>query len=270
MNLIAEQVSVMLDGKEILDHVDLQAKPGTFVGLIGPNGSGKSTLLKSIYRVRKPDAGLVTVDGEDIYQLSPRQTAQRMAVVRQEGTVEFDFTVREIVLMGRSAHKRLFQSDTEEDFSLVERALARTGMQAFAERSFLSLSGGEKQRVLIARALVQEAKLLVLDEPTNHLDIRYQLQIMDLLKSLRLTVLAALHDLNIAATYCDRIYVIQEGRIAAAGTPEQVLNPEMLREVFGVETDVYVHPKTGKKHIVFFSGMEMSEQRKDAEVSTAL
>ncbi|MEJ8547459.1 heme ABC transporter ATP-binding protein [Brevibacillus borstelensis] len=269
MNLIAEQVSIALDGKEILDHVSLRAKPGTFVGLIGPNGSGKSTLLKSVYRAKKPDAGLVTLDGEDIYRLSPRETAQRMAVVRQEGTVEFDFTVKEIVLMGRSAHKRLFQQDTEEDHWLVQRALIRTGMQDFAERSFLSLSGGEKQRVLIARALVQEAKLLVLDEPTNHLDIRYQLQIMDLLKSLRLTVLAALHDLNIAAAYCDQIYVIQNGRIAAAGTPEQVMHPEMLREVFGVETEVYIHPKTRKKHIVFFSAMEMREQMKEAEVSTA-
>ncbi|USG63889.1 heme ABC transporter ATP-binding protein [Brevibacillus ruminantium] len=269
MNLQARQVSVALSGKKILEHIDVQVSQGMFVGLIGPNGSGKSTLLKSMYRIKKPDDGIVSLNGEDVYQLSARQAAQRMAVVRQESTVEFDFTVREIVMMGRTAHKRLFQTDTAEDTRLVHEALVRTGMEEYAERSFQSLSGGEKQRVMIARALVQEAKLLILDEPTNHLDIRYQLQIMDLLRNLRLTVLAALHDLNIAAMYCDHLYVINEGRIAANGTPEEVLTPNLIHEVFGVETEIYVHPKTQKKHIVFFSGMHTSRWEKE-EVSTAL
>lgn len=266
MTLHTSQMAVEIADRMILEQIDLQVKPGAFVGVIGPNGSGKSTLLKTIYRVRKPDAGVVTLDGEDIYRLTPREAAQRMAVVRQESSAEFDFSVREIVMMGRTAHKRLFQSDTARDRELVETALARTGMQDFAERSFLSLSGGEKQRVMIARALAQEARLLVLDEPTNHLDIRYQLQIMEILKSLRLTVLAALHDLNIAAMYCDQLYVLCEGRIAAAGAPQDVLTPKLIREVFGVETEVFVHPRTQKKHIVYLAGIDQPAKEKKGEI----
>lgn len=253
MKLIAENVSVTLEKKSILQDVGMQVQTGEFVGLIGPNGSGKSTFLKSIYRVMKPDAGWISLDGEDMYRLSPRESAQRMAVVRQESSVEFDFSVMEIVLMGRSPHKRLFQADTEEDGRICEDALARVGMQSYSRRSFFTLSGGEKQRVLIARALAQQAQFLVLDEPTNHLDVRYQLQVMDLVKTLGISVVAALHDLNIAAMYCDRLNVINGGEIVASGTPDDILNPGLIREVFGVETEVLIHPITGKKHVYYFS-----------------
>ncbi|GAX90306.1 heme ABC transporter ATP-binding protein [Effusibacillus lacus] len=261
MNLTVENVSVSIDKKTLLRNIGLRVEAGEFVGMIGPNGSGKSTLLKSVYRILQPDAGIITLDGEEIHRMSPRQTAQRMAVVRQESPVEFDFSVREIVMMGRSPHKRLLESDTAQDREIVDDALSRVGMQEFLERSYTTLSGGEKQRVLIARALAQQAKFLVLDEPTNHLDIRYQLQIMDLVKVLNVTVLAALHDLNIAAVYCDRLYVIESGEIVAFGTPEEVLRTDIIRDVFGVETEVIIHPITGKPHITFFSDTRVRKTR---------
>ncbi|ELK40719.1 heme ABC transporter ATP-binding protein [Brevibacillus agri] len=253
MNLHVENISVELEKKTILRDVSLTVRSGEFVGLIGPNGSGKSTLLKSIYRALEPRSGFISLDGADVYQLTARQNAQRMAVVRQESSIEFDFTVMEIVMMGRSPHKRLFQTDTPADSRICEEALERVGMQAYASRSFFSLSGGEKQRVLIARALVQQAEFLVLDEPTNHLDVRYQLQVMDLVKTLGITVFSSLHDLNIAAMYCDRLYVIRDGELVASGTPEEVFEPGLIRDVFGVETEVVTHPITGKKHVYFFS-----------------
>ncbi|MFC4770250.1 ABC transporter ATP-binding protein [Effusibacillus consociatus] len=260
MNLLVENISITIEKKNLLRNIGLQVETGEFIGLIGRNGSGKSTLLKSVYRIMKPDAGIISLDGEDIFRLSPRQTAQRMAVVRQEAPVEFDFTVREIVKMGRSPHKRLLQSDSTDDQDIVNDSLSRVGMRDLADQSYMTLSGGEKQRVLIARALAQQAKFLVLDEPTNHLDIRYQLQIMDLLKDLKITVLAALHDLNIAGVYCDRLYVIESGEIVTSGTPEEVLRPELLRNVFGVETEVIIHPITGKPHITFFSEMSIRKE----------
>jgi iron complex transport system ATP-binding protein len=249
----AERVTLSLEKKEILHNISLHVEAGEIVGLIGPNGSGKSTLLKSIYRVMKPDAGLIFLEGEDIYGLSARECAQRMAVVRQESTVEFDFAVEEIVMMGRTPHKRLFETDREEDRVICEEALRQVGMQSYAKRSFFTLSGGEKQRVMIARALAQQAKVLVLDEPTNHLDVRYQLQIMDLVKQLGIPAIAALHDLNIAAAYCDRLLFLREGRIVASGPPEAVLSPTLIWDVFGVEAEVMTHPVTGKKHVYYYS-----------------
>lgn len=260
MNLHVENISVELEKKTILRDVSLKVRSGEFVGLIGPNGSGKSTLLKSIYRALKPRCGFISLDGADVYELSARQSAQRMAVVRQESSIEFDFTVMEIVMMGRSPHKKLFQSDTAADSRIGEEALERVGMQEYASRSFFSLSGGEKKRVLIARALAQQAEFLVLDEPTNHLDVRYQLQVMNLVKTLGITVFSSLHDLNMAAMYCDRLYVLSGGELVASGTPEEVLEPGVIRDVFGVETEVVTHPGTGKKHVYFFSEAVSSQR----------
>ncbi|WP_400164106.1 heme ABC transporter ATP-binding protein [Brevibacillus sp. TJ4] len=252
----AERVSLSLDKKKILHQIDLELGAGEIVGLLGPNGSGKSTLLKSIYRVMKPDAGWIYLEGEDVYGLSAKECAQRMAVVRQESSVDFDFRVDEVVWMGRSPHKKLFEPDGAEDRHICEEALRQVGMLDYAKRSFFTLSGGEKQRVMIARALAQQAKVLVLDEPTNHLDVRYQLQIMDLVQELGIPTLAALHDLNIAAAYCDRLLFLHEGEIVASGAPEQILTPALIRDVFGVEAEVTTHPVTGKKHVYFFSGAQ--------------
>jgi len=165
--------------------------------------------------------------------------------------VLFDFTVHDLVSMGRTPHKKLLELDQEKDFQIVKEALRQTGISHLEKRSFSSLSGGEKKRVMVARALAQQAQILILDEPTNHLDIQHQLQLMDLIQTLHLTVVAALHDLNIAAMYCDQIYVLQQGRIVCHGTPEEVLTPTVLQDVFGVFADIQIHPMTGKPYLTY-------------------
>jgi len=251
MRLDARGVSWGVDGHKIVRAVSVEARPGELVGLIGPNGSGKSSLLRCVYRVLKPEAGLITLDGEDVWKMSARRMSRRAAVVVQESPADFDFTVREIVAMGRTPHKRLLERDGEEDERIVEDALSRVDALLLADRSFLTLSGGEKQRVLLARALAQRARFLVLDEPTNHLDVRYQLEILGLVKNLGVTTLAALHDLNLAALYCDRIYAIGGGEIVAHGTPENLLTPALIRGLYGVDAEVSVHPRTGRPHVAF-------------------
>ncbi|MDR6226679.1 ABC transporter ATP-binding protein [Desmospora profundinema] len=253
MKLQAEKITLTIAKNRLLDEVGIQVEPGEFVGLIGPNGSGKSTLIKTIYQHLRPDAGWISLDERDLSTLSSRQTAQAMSVVRQESADGGEFTVREIVMMGRYPYKRFLEGDTEKDWEIVVDALDQVGMTRLADQPFMKCSGGEKQRVLIARSLAQQADFLILDEPTNHLDIRYQLQIMDLISEIGVTALAALHDLNIAAAYCDRLFVIESGRMVASGRPEQVLCPELLREVFGVEAEVERHRRTGKIHVLFLS-----------------
>ena len=251
MTLNVDNVSWSVDERKIVDRVLLDVQPGEFVGLLGPNGCGKSSLLRTIYRVLAPDSGQVMLNEEDVWRMSPRAVAQRTAVVAQERSSDFDFTVHEIVLMGRNPHKGLFDPDTRADYALVEDALRQVDMLSFAQRDFRTLSGGEKQRVLVARALVQQAQFLVLDEPTNHLDIRYQLEILTLVKSLQVTTLAALHDLNLAAHYCDRIFLMQAGRIVAAGTPQEVLLPATIRAVYQVDAWVERHARTNQLQVTF-------------------
>ncbi|MEK8127976.1 ABC transporter ATP-binding protein [Paenibacillus filicis] len=252
MKVEVQGLSYGIKGVPIVQDVDLQVNPGEFVGIIGPNGSGKSTLLKNIYRVLKPQAGWISLDGQALSELSYKEAAQRMAVVSQETSSVFDFTVWDIVLMGRHPHKGMFAADTKGDDALVREALDRVGMGDYARRSFSNLSGGEKQRVLISRALAQQSQFLIMDEPTNHLDIRYQLQIMDLVRTLRITALSALHDLNMACYFCDRIIVMNAGQVHASGTPDEVITPELLEEVFGVSAELAVHPVTRRLSITYF------------------
>lgn len=252
MTLDVQDVGWSVDAQQIITNIHLTVEAGAFVGLLGPNGSGKSTLLRCIYRSLKPDAGTISLDGENLLAVPSREAARRMAVVLQESPVQFDFTVQEMVLMGRTPHKSAFDPDTANDWEIVVGALAQVNMLDSAERSFSTLSGGEKQRVLIARALAQQSQFLVLDEPTNHLDIRYQLEILDIVRGLRVTTLTALHDLNLAALYCDRLYVLSEGHVVASGTPDNVLTADLIYEVYGVRADVAPHPVTGKPHITYF------------------
>ncbi len=251
MTLHVEKVTWSVEEQTILRDVAVDVAAGELVGVLGPNGSGKSSLLRCIYRALKPDAGYIALEGDSVWDLDAKEAARRTATVLQETPGEFEFVVWEMVLMGRTPHKGMFARENAEDHDLVENALSQVGMLSFADRSFATLSGGEKQRVLIARALAQQARFLILDEPTNHLDVRYQLEILDLVRGLRVTTFTALHDLNLAATYCDRLYIMAEGEIVAAGTPEDVFQPALLRKVFGVEAEVQVHPRTGKLHIVF-------------------
>ena len=238
MEIRASDIQAVLGGSQILRGVDLRAERGELVGVIGPNGSGKSTLLKCIYRVLKPMGGAVWLDGRTLSDYSYKQSARQVAVVAQHNYYNFDFSVRDVVMMGRSPHKRALDRDNARDHQMVARALETVGMEDFARRSFATLSGGEQQRVILARALAQDTPCLILDEPTNHLDIKYQLQLMDIVKGLDRTVIAAIHDLNIAAMYCDRLYAVKEGRVVASGGPEEVLTPELIREVYEVEAEV--------------------------------
>ncbi|BDF71314.1 ABC transporter [Oscillospiraceae bacterium] len=254
MEVRTEAVRAVLGGSDILKGVDMRAGDRELVGIIGPNGSGKSTLLKCIYRVLKPAGGAVWLDGRELDTYSHRQSALRLAVVAQHNFYNFEFSVKDVVLMGRAPHKRALDRDNAEDFAIVDRALATVGLAAFAERSFSTLSGGEQQRVILARALAQQTPCLILDEPTNHLDIKYQLELMDIVKGLDCTVISAIHDLNIAAMYCDRLYAVKGGEIVASGTPEAVLTPETIRMVYEVEAEV-VRGRDGTMHILYHPGV---------------
>ncbi len=251
MRLQAEQISIAISGKHIVDNISLQVEEKQFVGIIGPNGCGKSTLLKSIYKVIKPQQGTVNLGDIDILKTPSRIVSKEMSVVGQFNELSFDFTVHEIVMMGRSPHKQLMESDSKEDYSIVADALSRVGLSEYAERSYITLSGGEKQRVILARAIAQQPKLLVLDEPTNHLDIKYQLQMLSVVKELKIGVLAALHDLTMAAAYCDYLYAVKEGGVVAAGKPNEILTKELIRDVYEIDCEIYPNPVTGELAIAY-------------------
>lgn len=251
MRLTVAGVTVRLDGVTILSEVDLTVEPGEFVGLVGPNGSGKSTLLRTIYRALRPTHGAVWVAADDVWRISARDSARRTAVVVQEHAAEFDLTVTEVVAMGRNPHKGPLDRETSADVRICREALDRVGMTRFADRDFVTLSGGEKQLVLVARAVAQESQVLVLDEPTNHLDIHFQLELLDLVRSLGLTTIAALHDLDLASAHCERLYVLHAGSVVAAGHPEQVLTDELIARVFGVRLHRWADPDTGRLHLSF-------------------
>lgn len=248
-----ENLSFKIKEKKILIQAGFQVHEGEFVGIIGPNGSGKSTLLKNVYKVLKPQEGKIMFMNRDLLTMSNREMAQQLAVVIQEQEASFDFTVEEVVMMGRHAKKKMMESENEADREIVHQTLRATGLYEIREQSFITLSGGEKQRAFIARALVQDTPCLLLDEPTNHLDIKYQLELMNLVKAQKKTVVAVIHDLNIASMYCDRLYALKEGKIVASGTPKQVLTPEFIKEVYEVEAEI-VDDTRGQSRILFYSG----------------
>lgn len=250
MKVDVKDISVSYGTEEILKQVSIDADEKEFIGLIGPNGSGKSTLLKCIYRVLKPAGGCVRLNDEDVQNISYKNSAKQMAVLAQHNYYNFDFTVREVVMMGRSPHKKALERENARDYAIVEEALKTVGMSRFAERSFSTLSGGEQQRVILARALAQQTPCLILDEPTNHLDITHQLQLMKIVKGLDVTVISAIHDLNIAAMFCDRLYVLKNGKIVGQGTPKEVLTTEFIREIYEVESEIAEDSK-GNLHILF-------------------
>jgi iron complex transport system ATP-binding protein len=244
-------LDVTLDGTGILRAAGLTVAAGTVVGLVGPNGSGKSTLLRTVYRVLRPSAGRVILGGDDVWRLTARQSAQRTAAVVQEPTAGFDYTVGETVAMGLDPHRPAVARDAPGEAAAVGDALTRVGLPGLEPRLLATLSGGERQRVLVARALVQRPRLLVLDEPTNHLDIRHQLDLLALVRGLGVTTLTSLHDLNLAAAYCDRLVVLSSGRVVTTGPPGDALTPDLLAEVFGVAAARTVHPVTGRLHLLF-------------------
>jgi len=227
---------------KILEEVSFTVQEGDFVGIIGPNGSGKTTLLKSISRTLKPYKGTIILDKTDVYSIKSIDLAKQMAIVPQESNIGFSFTALDIVLMGRNPHMKRFQMESASDLTIVRKAMNRTNTWHLADRPINELSGGEKQRVVIARALAQEPKVLLLDEPLTHLDMINQLEIMDLVKELctkeRLIVLTVIHDLNLAARYCSSILLLKGARIFAAGPVENVLTSENIKAVFHVDAIV--------------------------------
>ncbi|ADB33126.1 ABC transporter related protein [Kribbella flavida DSM 17836] len=251
MDLQLEQLRLDIDGRQILRDLSLQVGTGQVVGLIGPNGSGKSTALRCVYRALRPTAGVVRIGATDIVELSPRESAQLVAAVTQDATVELDFTVEEVIALGRAPYLKGNQPLSGRELELCATAMRRLDVAHLARRSITTLSGGERQRVLIARALVQEPEVLVLDEPTNHLDIRHQIELLSLLRGLGPTVLVVLHDLNLAAAACDRLGVLSDGSVVASGTPQSVLTEELLAAVFGVQASVVRHPLTGAPQLLY-------------------
>lgn len=251
MKLEMNNLSYSIDNEKLLHDISIKIKEGEFVGIVGPNGCGKSTLLKNIYRVYRPKFGDIFIDGEEIQKLSSRKIARKMAVMVQENNVEFDISVLNMVLLGRYAHKKILEDDSPKDIEIARESLKKVGLEKYEDRSFLSLSGGEKQRVLIARVIAQQSKFIILDEPTNHLDIRYQFQIMNIVSSADITVLASIHDLNMAALYCDMIFIMYEGEIIDYGSPQRVITTEMIKKVFGVNSIIEPNPVTKKVNVVY-------------------
>ena len=238
MNLSVENITVKINKVDIVKSISLHAQKGDFVGILGPNGSGKTSLLKLLYRQEKADKGLISLDGKPLEHWSLKETAKQMAVVTQFNQLQFDCTVEEIVLLGRTPHLSFLQKEKERDYALVQDALVKVDMLEKKTRLYSSLSGGEKQRVLLARALAQEPTLLLLDEPTNHLDIKYQLDLLAIVKNLKVNVLAVLHDIQLACRYSDYLYLMKEGEILYQGTPKETITPESLQIVYGVQSQV--------------------------------
>ncbi|MFB6367323.1 ABC transporter ATP-binding protein [Paenibacillus elgii] len=253
MNLTADHITVTLSGADIVKDISIKVENGQFVGIIGPNGCGKSTLLKSIYKVIKPQKGLVFLGEKDVLKSPARAISKDMGVVGQFNEMSFDFTVHEMVMMGRTPHKHLMESDNQRDYQIVADALEKVGLAEYADRSYLTLSGGEKQRVILARAMAQQPQFLILDEPTNHLDIKYQLQMLSVVKSLNIGVLAALHDLSMALVYCDILYVVKHGQMIASGNPKEILTRELIRQVYEVDCEVYPNPINGGLAIAYLT-----------------
>ena len=219
---------------EILAPLSFTLEPGNILAIVGPNGSGKSTLLRMIYRHHRPTTGRIMIDGRDTSHMKRRDLARKVAVVLQEQSADFSLSVRDIVGLGRAPHRTGFSLASPDDIRIVNRAITDLGLEALANRKLDTLSGGERQRVMLARALVQEPGLLILDEPTNHLDIRHQLELLAMLRHLRITVVCSLHDLNAAAEVADRVMMLAGGRMLAFGTADEVMSETHISDAFSV------------------------------------
>jgi iron complex transport system ATP-binding protein len=250
--LEVHQASAKLGTALIVNSVSLQVPEGRFTGLIGPNGSGKSTLLRSIARILTLEGGTVLVGDDDVSQLPAREMARRMALVEQQATTEVDLDVLDVVLLGRIPHHGRWRGASDADRTIALHHLEKVGLSHVAGRPWDSLSGGEQQRVQLARAFAQEPTVLALDEPTNHLDIAHALELLATVQHIGVTVIAALHDLNLAATFCDEVVVLDHGRVVAAGPPEETFTPDLLRRVYGVEASVELNPITRRPAITYY------------------
>jgi len=251
MSIKAENLVWKIGSKTIIDGVSFAAEPGKMLGLLGPNGSGKTSLLRLLAGLKKPTSGQITLDGKNIAHIKRRSMAQRIAFIEQHATTNAGLKVIDVVKLGRFPHRSMFSGWTVADDLAVTSALERTEMTAKRNDRWQSLSGGEKQRTHLARALAQSPQELILDEPTNHLDIHHQINLMRLVSSLPITSVIALHDLNHAAMFCDQLIVMQSGKIVASGSPEDVITQALLHDVFSVDARVESSPYHSKPHIHF-------------------
>lgn len=236
-------VDVVVDGRQIVGDISLRVAAGGVVGVVGPNGCGKTTLLKAVYKVLTPAGGQVRLNGMDVLREKPAVVARHLSVVSQFQKTDFDLTVEQMVMLGRVPYRRLLELPAKEDRRIVADALAAVGLRGAASHSLHSLSGGERQRVAVARAIVQDAEFMILDEPTNHLDVRHQLEVLSVVRGLGTGVLAALHDLHLAARFCDEICVMSEGKLVARGRPVEVLSAELVSRIYGVDCVTYTDPR---------------------------
>lgn len=244
--------SVKQKKQKILYPLSFELSPGKILGVVGPNGAGKSTLLRLLYRYYKPTTGKVKINGIDIWKLTSRQVACSVATVLQENFSDFSLTVREIVTLGRTPYSKwLSNSNSENDKKIVQSSIDRLSLNKFENRHLNTLSGGERQRVMIARALAQEPDILILDEPTNHLDIRQQLEILNLLKDLSITVITSLHDLNMARSNCDEILLLKDGCALGFGKPNLILSESNISEAFRVKACHELLTPSNSKQITF-------------------
>jgi iron complex transport system ATP-binding protein len=273
MKISLQNLGFAYDSQPVLEGITLELGDGEILALVGPNGSGKSTLLRNIAGILRPTRGAIYLDCKFIARLTPRELARLLGAVEQERHVGFDFTVRELVELGRLPHLGRLERLGPKDYDAVQRAMELTHLEEFADRPISTLSGGERQRAFLAIALAQEPKALLLDEPTAHLDINYQLEIMEIIReraNAGLTVIMALHDLNLAAHYADRMALLHRGRILALGRPEEVLTPERIKEAFGVEVAVARIPLIGAPQVQLIppvrarQGLPRSREGEDA------
>ena len=240
MDIQVEQVTFGIGNVEILYGVDIAVKDREIVGLIGPNGSGKSTLLKQIYRVLEPNIGTIYLKNINIDNINSKEFAKMIAVLPQENNSDFDYTVADVILMGRFPYHNIFNTNSlyEEDYKLLKECISLVGLTGSEKRIFRTLSGGEKQRVLLARALITKSNILILDEVTNHLDIGYQYKILEILRGLGLTIIAAIHDLNLAMKFCDEVVLINKGEILVAGSPKEIITEKILKDIFKINAKI--------------------------------
>lgn len=250
MRLESINLDVSIGRKKILHDLNFVLDTHKFIGIIGPNGSGKSTLLKTFYKAIQPNGGCVLVDGRNIKEMTHRQCARTFAVLPQRQDSDIAMTVKDVVHMGRYPDKRFFDRATDKEWTMVMETLSLLELEQLSERKMSTLSGGEWQMVMIARAIVQDTVCLLLDEPTNHLDISHQLMILDTLAALNKQLIVVFHDLSLAGKYCDYLYIMKNGRLETAGRPVEVLTSQTIFNVYGIKIEVIPHPRTGRPIIL--------------------
>jgi iron complex transport system ATP-binding protein len=268
IKLELQSVGIAYGRNVVVKDLTFQVMPGEMVGLIGPNGSGKSTIIKAISRVISLYSGKILLDGKDIFKMPRGDLARLLGVVPQMSILPSTFTAFEIVLMGRNPHLGFLQYEGARDLAITWQAMERTATQSLAERRIGELSGGEIQRIVIARVLAQEPKSILLDEPTANLDISHQVEILDLIKNLclenNLTVVVALHDLNLASQYCDRLILINNGQIHSQGIPGEVITARNIEDVYGAGGCVYAHPVNGLPAVLLKAGSSQQAKPRDS------